>query len=269
MRVLITGSSRGIGRATAEHLIGAGHELVVTSTRGAGLEDLAAVQRLALDVTDTESVRLALEQAGEIDVLVNNAGVGIRSPIETLSPEHLDRAYQVNVFGVLRMMQAVLPGMRARRFGRIINISSVAGRRSMPLTGHYAATKHALEAISEALRLEVAAWNIKVTLVEPAGVTTAFGDNRLGPDAAPNVIAAYQPLTEAAEAFAARTAGPQSTAQEVAALVGSMIDAEDPPLRVASSSFAQSLIDQRRTTDDRVWEQHVIDGLGLPTETSC
>jgi NADP-dependent 3-hydroxy acid dehydrogenase YdfG len=263
VRVLITGCSRGIGRAAAELLTGAGHEVVATSQRVSDLDGVQAALRLPLDVTDTESVNSAVAAAGPLDAVVNNAGVGVRGPVETITPAVLRRAYEVNVLGTLRVCQAVLPQMRARRHGRIVAMSSVAGRRSMPLVGHYAATKHAVEAMCEALRYEVAPWDIKVSLIEPAGVRTEFSQHRVNSDAAPEVIDAYDAVVSAVERNARAASDGAVTAEVIAAAVRDVLEMVDPPLRLAPTEQARSMIEQRRMTADADYERQLLDAIGL------
>jgi NAD(P)-dependent dehydrogenase (short-subunit alcohol dehydrogenase family) len=153
-RVLITGCSTGIGRATAIELNRRGHEVVATARRHDTLSSLDVTDR-QLDVDDPDSIRAAVETAGEVDVLVNNAAWGAIGPIETIPLDEVRAMYETNVIGALRMLQAVLPGMRERGGGTIVNVSSLAGLfASMPLNGLYSSTKFALEAITETLRYE-------------------------------------------------------------------------------------------------------------------
>ena len=178
--VLITGCSSGIGRATAEHLAGRGYDVYATARRLDSLAELEArgCRTLALDVTDDESVRAAVEQvereAGGVDVLVNNAGYGRSGAVESIPIDDVRDQFDTNVLGYLRMAHAVLPGMRARRSGRIVNISSVAGRVTMPGSGVYSASKFAIEAISDALRYELGGFGIRVVVVQPGPIRTEF-----------------------------------------------------------------------------------------------
>jgi NADP-dependent 3-hydroxy acid dehydrogenase YdfG len=263
MRVLITGCSRGIGRATAKLLSRSGHEVIATARHLDDLEDLDCSLRLAMDVAEPASVTAAVLAAGRVDAVVNNAGIGIRGPIETITAEALRSAYEVNVFGMLRVVQAVLPQMRERRSGRIVTISSVAGRRSMPLVGHYAATKHALEALSEALRYEVAPWQIMVSLIEPSGVRTEFSQQRLASDAAPEVMNAYADVTAAVERHARQANGSAATADDIAATIRRVLETETPPLRVPATDQARAMIEERRTTSDDDFERRLLDAIGL------
>jgi NADP-dependent 3-hydroxy acid dehydrogenase YdfG len=156
--VLITGCSTGIGRDLVQRLTQSGYEVVATARNVETLGDLPAALKLPLDVTQADSisqaVACALERFGRIDVLVNNAGYALRGAIEGVAVEQAQKMFDVNVFGVMRMIQAVAPHMRQRGTGRIINISSIAGRLSTPVNGAYSATKFAVEALSDAMRLE-------------------------------------------------------------------------------------------------------------------
>ena len=154
-RVLITGCSTGIGRAGAVELTKRGHDVVATARRPETLDDLDVAARLRLDVDDPASVRAAVDQAGLIDALVNNAGFGIGGPAETVDLDAARRCMDTNLFGAARMIQAVLPGLRARGGGTIVNVASVAGRVGVPLEGFYSASKWALEGLSESLHFEV------------------------------------------------------------------------------------------------------------------
>ncbi|HEX4777668.1 MAG TPA: SDR family oxidoreductase, partial [Acidimicrobiia bacterium] len=165
MRILITGCSTGIGRASAVELTKRGHAVVATARRPETIEELDVDTRLTLDVVDDESVRAAVAAAGDLDVLVNNAGYGIVGPVERLPLDEVRRMIETNVFGAWRMIQAVVPGMRARGSGVVVNVSSLAGRVSSPLNGGYSGSKYALEAMSEALHYEVGHFGIRVVLV--------------------------------------------------------------------------------------------------------
>jgi NAD(P)-dependent dehydrogenase (short-subunit alcohol dehydrogenase family) len=178
--ILITGCSSGIGRATAEHLAGRGHTVYATARR---LESIAELEQkrcrtLALDVTDEGSMAAAIEAVeaahGSVGALVNNAGYAVSGAIEAVSVEQLRAEFETNVFGYVRMAQLVLPGMRRARRGRIVNISSVAGRVTMPGAGAYAASKYAVEAISDALRFEVRGFGVQVIVIEPGPIRTEF-----------------------------------------------------------------------------------------------
>src|SRR5262245_150429 len=179
--VLITGCSTGIGRATALRLTGAGLPVYATARRVESLEDLekAGCRTLALDVTDEGSMRAAVEAVekneGAVGALVNNAGYGSEGPVEEVPMEEVRRQFETNVFGLARMCQLVLPGMRRQGHGRIVNLSSMGGRMTLPGGGFYHATKYAVEAISDALRFEVRGFGVDVVVIEPGAIKTEFG----------------------------------------------------------------------------------------------
>ena len=180
--VLITGCSSGIGHATAEVMAASGHRVYATARKPDAIADLAqrGCRTLALDVTDEQSMRAAVatveEAEGAVGVLVNNAGYSQSGAVETLDMDDVRRQFETNVFGLIRMCQLVLPGMRARRSGRIINVSSMGGKLTFPGGGAYHATKHAVEAISDALRFEVKGFGVDVVVIEPGLIKTHFAE---------------------------------------------------------------------------------------------
>jgi NAD(P)-dependent dehydrogenase (short-subunit alcohol dehydrogenase family) len=179
--VLITGCSSGIGRATALRLSRAGWKVYASARRPESISDLkdSGCETLALDVTDEQSMRAGVDEIeqteGAVGVLINNAGYSQSGAIETVPLEAVRRQFETNVFGLVRLTQLVLGKMRAQRWGKIVNIGSMGGRLSFPGGGHYHATKHALEAISDALRFELHGFGIDVILLEPGLITTDFG----------------------------------------------------------------------------------------------
>lgn len=175
----ITGCSTGFGRQIATHVLELGYRTVVTSRDPEDISDLAELGNalvLKLDVTDStqaeSAVKAALDHFGCIDVLVNNAGIGYFAAVEESDEQEVRKMFDVNVFGLSRMIHIVLPGMRKRRQGFIVNLSSIAGLRSFPALGYYNSTKFAVEGLSEALWQEVEPLGIKVMLVEPSGFRT-------------------------------------------------------------------------------------------------
>src|SRR4051812_43864277 len=180
--VLITGCSSGIGHATAEHLAGRGYDVYATARRPESIDDLRehGCRTLALDVTDEQSMTSAVaevEQAeGAVDALVNNAGYSQSGAAESVKMDDVRRQFETNVFGLLRMCQLVLPGMRRQGFGRIVNISSMGGKVVFPGGGMYHATKFAVEALSDAMRFEVEGFGVDVAIVEPGLIRTEFGN---------------------------------------------------------------------------------------------
>ncbi|MBN1489437.1 MAG: SDR family oxidoreductase [Phycisphaerae bacterium] len=184
--ILITGCSSGIGRAAAEHLAGRGHIVYATARRPESVDELETWARIAgdqarvarLDVQDSETIQVVVDrirsEAGRLDVVINNAGYGQFGPVEEVTDEQVWRQFDVNLVGVMRVSRAVVPLMRACRTGRIVNISSLSAHVTMPFMGMYCASKHALDAVSAAMRMELARWNIRVIVVEPGPVPTPF-----------------------------------------------------------------------------------------------
>src|SRR6266704_1470144 len=183
--VLITGCSTGIGRATAEHLATSGWRVYATARRPETIADLAArgCRTLALDVCDEASMRAAVETVeraeGAVGVLVNNAGYGQEGAFEETPMAEVRRQFETNVFGLIRLSQLALPGMRRQGWGRIVNLSSMGGRLTLPGGAFYHATKYAVEALSDALRFEVKPFGIDVVVIEPGPIRTRFGDTAI------------------------------------------------------------------------------------------
>src|SRR5919202_1051914 len=184
----ITGCSTGLGRSLAQAVLGHGHNAVVTARDAAKVQELVDAQphtglALSLDVTDSARVAAAARQAeerfGGVDVLVNNAGYGYRAAVEEGDEAEVATLFATNFFGPVAMIKAVLPGMRARRRGAIVNISSIGARICPPGSGYYSATKAALEGLSGSLRKELAPLGISVVVVEPGGFRTDFAGRSL------------------------------------------------------------------------------------------
>jgi len=261
--VLITGCSSGIGAATARHLAGLGWTVYATARRPATLADLEAAgcRALALDVTDEASMQAAVaaveEEHGAVGVLVNNAGYGQTGAIETVPLEQVRAQFETNVFGLVRMCQLVLPAMRAQRWGKIVNVSSMGGRFTFPGAGHYHASKHAVEAISDALRFEVRGFGVDVIVVEPGIILTGFGEHARtgapgdGPyggfDAA--VKAAYVETYE--KGLLKRLGGPP---EAVAKRIAKAITATRPRARYTVTASAKALIAQKALLPDAGWD---------------
>ncbi|NAZ75740.1 SDR family NAD(P)-dependent oxidoreductase [Kineococcus sp. T13] len=191
---LITGCSTGLGRALARAVLDRGENAVVTARDVTTVEDLArehpgTALPLALDVTDpdrvAEVVRLAEERFGAVDVLVNNAGYGYRAAVEEGDDADVQRLFATNFFGAVALVKAVLPGMRSRRSGAVVNVSSIGARICPPGSGYYAASKAALEGLSGSLRTELAPLGISVVVVEPGGFRTDFAGRSLTQAAQP------------------------------------------------------------------------------------
>lgn len=176
--VLITGCSTGIGRELCKTLYDTGYTVVATARNVDDLIDVPAALRLSLDVTRKESIEAAVKQIisqfRKIDILVNNAGFSLRGALEEIDASKVKSMFEVNVFGIINMIQAVVPQMRKNKCGKILNIGSISGKFAQPVNGAYCASKHAVEALSDALRLELYKESIQVTVIEPGPIKTNF-----------------------------------------------------------------------------------------------
>ena len=235
--VLITGCSTGIGRDLAWRLVQAGYRVAATARKAETLEGLPAALKIALDVTQSDSVNCAvaetIEKWGRIDVLVNNAGYSQPGAVEELTEAQVQRMFDVNVFGALRLIRAVAPHMRAQRSGQIVNISSIAGKLSTPVNGTYSATKFALEALSDALRLELAPFGIQVIVIEPGSVKTHFGATAQGYGQATlaNPGSPYQPLYKLSDEFEVSMQNQAAEPGVVSEVIRQAIEAPKPKAR--------------------------------------
>ena len=260
MRVLVTGAARAIGRATVEVLAGRGHEVVATARNPALLEGLPAVQVLALDVSDDASVRAAVAEAGELDAVVNNAGAPGTGPLETYPLDSFARVLQVNTVGPLRMAQAVAPRWRERGSGVLVNVSSVQGRIGTPLEGAYAASKHALEALSESLYFELGHFGIRVVIIEPGYIAPGMkhDDDHPGP-------AIYADLHAQWSGTVATLTGPSGRPgpELVGLAIADALENPATPLRVEVGQDAAMVLQLRRTLSDTEFEATMREALGL------
>src|SRR4051812_28725121 len=266
--VLITGCSSGIGHATAERLAAAGWTVYATARRPETLADLEArgCRTLALDVTDEASMQAAVaaveEEHGAVGALVNNAGYSQSGAIETVAMERVRAQFETNVFGLVRLCQLVLPGMRRQRAGRIVNLSSMGGRLVFPGGGFYHATKYAVEAISDALRFEVEGFGVDVIIIEPGLIRTEFGTTAAGGvteageddgDYAQfnaHVAHATESVYEAGGPIG-RLGGPPDA---VAKAIEKALGARRPRPRYTVTASAKVLLAQRALLPDRGWD---------------
>lgn len=267
--IIVTGASTGIGRATAERLARHGEVVYATARR---IDDVADLERLgcrtlALDVTDEASrqaaVSAVIEAEGTVGSLINNAGYSQSGAVETLHLDALRTQFETNVFGAVRMCQLVLPAMRERRAGRIVNVSSMGANFVFPGGGAYHATKYALEALSDALRFEVAGFGIDVVIIQPGAIRTNFGhaaaasldaNDQGGPYDAFN--AHVGSITEGVyESGPVKLLG--GGPDRVAAAIERALTARRPKLRYRVTPSAYALIAQRRLMTARMWDRFV------------
>lgn len=265
-RILVTGCSSGLGEAAALRLAASGHRVYATSRSvedAARLERLSAptLRSLAMDVTDDRSVREAVDaveaEGGPLDVLVNNAGTPCLGAMEELRLDDLRAAMEVNLYGAVRVYQAVAPAMRRRRSGHIINISSSIGAAALPIYGGYCATKFALEAVSEAMWYELKPFDVVVNLLRPGLIATPFGAKKARQ--APERVPPGSP-------YAGRLDSPSppeltsriSTPEQVAAALEALIAAPGPPFRRHCGEDSLRWIKARRRMDDESFFREVL-----------
>ncbi|MEJ0011578.1 MAG: oxidoreductase [Bauldia sp.] len=242
----ITGCSTGFGRELATKVLEQGDKVVLTARNPAQVQDLAQQHKdnafvVTLDVTDEAMLKKAVADAeahfGRIDVLVNNAGYGYFSAIEEGESAEVRRQFETNVFGLFALTRYVLPGMRARRSGHIVNVSSLGGLMAFPATGYYHASKFAVEGFSESLAMEVAPLGVKVTIVEPGRFRTDWAGRSMVESR--TVIDDYAATAGARRAAARSNSGsqPGDPARAAAAIINA-VDAAEPPLRLLLGSDA-------------------------------
>jgi NADP-dependent 3-hydroxy acid dehydrogenase YdfG len=262
MRILITGCSTGIGRAAAVELTKRGHDVVATARRAESLTDLDVAQTLTLDVDDQASVDAAIAAAGAVDVLVNNAGYEISGPGELVPIDAVRAMFETNVFGTLRMMQGVIPQMRERGSGVIVNLSSVAGRVSQPYGSFYSASKFAVEALTEGFKYELGHFGIRLHLVEPGVIDTAFRSNikHFGKDSP-----VYAGLTAQWEGATDKLRGgnPKPGPELVAGVIADIVEEPTSVLRHPVGDDAEMVIGTRSSMEFEEFETTMRAVLGL------
>ena len=270
---LVTGASSGIGEATALKLNDLGFTVYGAARRTDRLQPLAArgITPLAMDGTNADSMRAGVDrivaETGRVDVLVNNAGYGSYGAIEDVPLSEARRQFDVNVFGAARLAQLVLPHMRAQRSGTIVNISSMGGKIYTPLGGWYHATKFAIEALSDCLRLETRPLGINVVVIEPGGIKTEWGDiaaahlHQVSGNGAYADQAAAMAKSLGSEANSRRASSPSV----IANAVGKAVTAERPKTRYAVGFGAKPMIAMRRVLPDRGFDKLISRASGVPS----
>jgi NAD(P)-dependent dehydrogenase (short-subunit alcohol dehydrogenase family) len=261
---LITGSSRGLGRAVAEAVLAAGHQLVATARRPEQLADLVdrygeRVRAIALDVTDRAqadaAVRAAVAAFGRLDVLVNNAGYGNLAPIEEIAEDDFRAQIETNLWGTINMTRAALPVMHRQRSGHVIQISSVGGRTTIAGLGPYQTSKWAIEGFSGVLAKEVAPLGIKVTAIEPGGFRTDWAGSSM---TVADISEDYRPsvgmvATQLHDRLGHEPGDPDKAAQ----VILQVAELDDPPLQLLLGASALELArnaDEQRIASDDAWK---------------
>ncbi|MEJ7875279.1 MAG: oxidoreductase [Solirubrobacterales bacterium] len=265
--VLITGCSSGIGEETARHLAAAGWTVYATARKPETLTGIEAAgcKTLALDVTDEASMAAAVstvtEAEGAVGVLINNAGYSQSGAVESIDLDSIRRQFETNVFGLIRMSQLCLPGMRDQGWGRVVNIGSMGGKMTFPGGGIYHATKYSVEAISDAMRFEVRGFGVDVILIEPGLITTEFGGTAVasiddstsegGPYAKFNSFVGKMTASAYEGPLAKLGGGPNAVARVIEKAIGS----DRPKPRYPVTPSARIVMGQRRLVTDRAWDR--------------
>lgn len=266
--VLVTGCSSGAGHATALRFLKAGYPTYASARQIESIEDLKAAgcETLALDVTkqDTidEAVKIIEQKHGSVGVLVNNAAIGIMTPMETISIDEVRRQYETNIFGLLAVTQAVLPEMRKAGKGRIVNIGSSGGEFTSPGGGVYQATKYALCSMNDAMRMELKPFGIDVTMIQPGAIATKFASNGvvLGMDEGPYQVlmkGIYNVSNAAVKLGAPGTWSPT----QIAEIIYKAGTKRKPKARYRPGIVAKSLIYMRLWLPYSVWDRMFMDSL--------
>lgn len=266
---LVTGASSGMGKVIARQLVKDGLTVVVAARRVEQMEDLKALgaHLIALDISKDESILAAVSEIearfGGIDVLVNNAGFGLYGAVEDVPMEQARYQFEVNVFGLARLTQLLVPHMRRQKAGKIINMSSMGGKIYTPLGAWYHATKHAVEGFSDCLRLELAPFGIDVVVIQPGIILTEFGSVVEGPVKAYSGAGAYADMAGRVARATANTykAGGGSSPQIVADTVSRVVRSRRPKTRYAMGKFAKPMIAIRKWLGDRAFDRLVLSSV--------
>ncbi|HUJ39681.1 MAG TPA: SDR family oxidoreductase [Candidatus Acidoferrales bacterium] len=277
--VLITGATDGLGRAMAVFLAANGYRVFAagrSAEKRASLDQLAAerkllIETLDMDVADDASVSRAvarvLERAGRVDVLINNAGIAYVAVLEEIRLDDLRRQFETNVFGLLRVTQAVLPAMRERRAGRILNVSSIAGKIALPLMGPYASSKHAVEGLSDSLRLELAPFGVRVILIEPGFIPTNMSSTSLDLSSAYASRAEKSPYASIYRSFRdmwkQTTTAARTTPEDCARVVLRALLDTPPRARYTVTPRARVGVVLKRFLPDRMLDRRILRSMGL------
>jgi NAD(P)-dependent dehydrogenase (short-subunit alcohol dehydrogenase family) len=267
---LVTGASSGMGKAIARQLIADGFQVYVAARQIDKMKDLALLgaRTLRMDISRDEDIQAAvnaiLSEVDAIDVLVNNAGFGLYGPVEEIGMDEARYQFEVNVFGAARLTQLLLPAMRKKKAGIIVNITSMGGKIYTPLGAWYHATKHALEGWSDCLRLELAEFGIRVVVIEPGLIETGFGDvasdsllKRSGNGAYGNLVQAVTKATRITYGQGSNTAP-----EVIARVVSSAVKARRPKTRYVAGKYAKPMIFIRGWFGDRVFDRIIMSQVG-------
>lgn len=266
---LVTGASSGIGKAIAKQLISDGLIVYVAARRVEKMRDLEELGAIALkmDITQEQDIKKVVKQIEQdhdgVDILVNNAGYAIYGAMEDTAMEDARRQFEVNLFGLASLTQAVLPKMRAKKSGKIINISSIGGKIYSLLGSWYHATKHALEGWSDCLRLELARFNIDVIIIEPGIIQTEFGDVTIPAMIKRSGNSAYSAMAKKIEETIKSYYDPGNASDPsvIARVVSQAIKAKKPKTRYVAGKLAKPMIIMRRWLGDRLFDKIITNAI--------
>ncbi len=261
--IIVTGASSGLGKDFALHLLKKGHKVYGMARRVEKMVDIEAAggKSIALDITDEEQIQSAVNEVikaeGRIDVLINNAGYAVYGTVEDVPIDMARRQFEVNIFGLASLTQKVIPFMREAKSGTIINISSVGGKIYTPMGAWYHATKHALEGMSDCMRLELEPFGINVVVIEPGGIATEFGDvfeqnlqgdKENGPyaDALQKILASLKEIDEK---------GQLSHPRVITNLIDKAVHTNKPKTRYVAGAFAKPMLFIRKYFGDRMFDR--------------
>jgi len=275
--ILISGASTGMGYETVRLFAEQGYRVFATTRDPQRLQEklleegIEGVEVLPTDLHSRASVREAvatvLSKAGTIDILVNNAGYGLVSTLEEVSEEEMIDQFQINLFGLVRMTREVLPSMRRKRSGIIVNISSFLGRVGLPLLSFYNASKYAVEGMTDSLRLELADWNIRVHSVMPGFFDTQFARKNLRVNAAiGDPGSPYASLTETLAPRVIRQINEGNDPRLVAEAILQIVEDPEAPVRMAVGEMARKFLTMRRELSDKEYERRVMEYYGITAE---
>lgn len=272
---VVTGASSGIGRETARRLVSKGFTVIGAARRLGRLEELNSqvgnVVPMQVDLSNAKEVEGFCEKLSRlpdpVSILINNAGYSIRGAVEDVPADAARRVFQVNVFSLIRVTQACLPGMRKARDGRIINVSSMAGKFAFPLSGVYAATKHAVEAVTDALRIEVRPFGIRVVAIRPGFTATEFNEaaTRITGDLTTKTDPDYKPLYEASGAAVGKMfVGVTVPGPEVIAdLIMEAVESDSPKAAYSGSFLSGEFLGRRAALDDDAFDRWLSEKTGF------
>lgn len=269
--ILITGTSSGLGRAVAKLFQRKGWNVIATMRHPATETELTTLERVLvtrLDVIDTSSIDQAvaagIARFGAIDVLVNNAGFGAFGPLEAASMETIRRQFEVNLFGVVQTMQAILPHFRTQQAGTILNVTSTSGRVTLPFGSLYHGSKYAVEGLTEALQYELAPLGIRVKLVEPGAIKTDFAGRSMAFSNEPSLVE-YQPLLDSAMGAYGQLMGGSSEPEQIAEVIYAAATDETDTLRYVAGEDAVQMLAARAASSDAEYFASVRTQFGLPS----